>query len=335
MTRPHILMIAPGADVTDVGEAWLILCKRKAFLAGLWIASGILAVWVLPQLPKSYTSNATVQLRKSLETVAAEDVGLKPTEAAGQITEDYRDVQMGILTSEQLLRSVASDLVATEPEGSPGLRARLRSLVLDVLSSGSQEAYVDEQVLQRKRIEDLARAVRGGLGVSRGYKSPRVQLSFKHADAGRAQEILEVLIAHYERQVGELYDMGPALERAEELYSEALQEWELISRELQQFRAEHEIADLGMQTATAREDLPECRVPRPRAARRLRARRSPTGLADRRPRTDPRELPHRPGARRQPRLVGALRPAARRPRATRRVALRRGLAGVLGAPGAS
>ena len=238
-----------------VVEAWLILCKRKALLAGLWIASAVLAVWVLPQLPKSYTSNATVQLRKSLETVAAEDVGLKPTEAAGQITEDYRDVQMGILTSEQLLRSVASELVLTEPEGQPGLRAKLRSLVLEVISDGSQEAYVDEQVLQRKRIEDLSSAVRGGLGVSRGYKSPRVQLSYKHKDAGRAQEVLQVLIAHYERQVSELYDMGPALERAEELYNEALQEWELISRELQQFRAEHEIADLGLQTATARKDL--------------------------------------------------------------------------------
>lgn len=256
-------------------QAWLILCKRRVLLAGLWLASCAAIIWLLPQLPKRYTSIATVQLRKSLETVAAEDVGLKATEAAGQITEDYRDVQMGILTSEQLLRAAAAELVATEPVSSPSLRSQLRSLVLDVLSRGSQEAYVDEQVLQRKRIDDLAYSLQDNLRVFRGYKSPRVQLSFEHADAGRAQEVLQVLIDHYARQVGELYDMGPALARAEQLYSEARSEWELISRELQQYRAENDIVDLDRQTTATREDLQnaestalELRVAAERAAAR-------------------------------------------------------------------
>lgn len=240
-----------------VVEAWLILFKQRFLLCVLLVLAAIATLLLVPKLPRSYSSAATIQLRKSLETAASEDVGLKPTEAAGQITEDYRDVQMGILGSEHLLRSVAADLLEQGriQESSPGLRSKLRTLVLDALSKDSQEVYIDEQVLRQKRIDDVAAGLRSGLGISRGYKSPRVQLKYKHAKAAEAQHTLQMLLEHYQSQIAELYNMGPALDRAEELYQEALSQWDGAQKDLEKYRKEHGIIDLGLQTATVRADL--------------------------------------------------------------------------------
>ncbi len=242
-----------GGGLYFLLEAWITLSKYRRRLVLMLFGWAVVCLWIYPSLPRAYSSRAVIQIRKSLATAAVEDLGLKPTEAAGQISEDYREVQMGLLEGRQLSERVAQSLLesgALAPSSS--LRTRVRSILLELVSNGAQEAYVDQAVLNARRLEDGAAFVSQGLSVRRGLKSPKIELEFSDGDPGRAQQVLSLLLEGYREELAHIYDIKPVLERARENIASARGDWVRARNALEEFRIEHGLHDMTTQLTEAR-----------------------------------------------------------------------------------
>jgi len=241
---PHLLRVATAVS------------RHRRLGIALVALATLVTVWIVPTLPSGYTSRAVVQLRKSLVTATAEDAALKPTEAAGQITEDYREVQTGLLTSRILSEAVATRLVEDERlDTTPSFRGRLRGLVLDLLSSSSEERYVDKAVLVGRRVADAADWVDGHLVVKRTHKSPLVTLAFRDVDAERARDVLVLLLEAYKQQLSEMYSLDGLVRAAESDRDGAMRAWEQAQEALHGFSEEHGLSDPPAQLAALRSEL--------------------------------------------------------------------------------
>ena len=234
----------------------LILSKFRRRWIVLSGAAVVGALLLVPSLPKSYASSAVIQVRKSLSTAISEDVGLKPTEAAGQITEDYREVQTGLLESRLLHEAVGRRLLQRGDLGSgPSLRGQLRELVLALVSSGAEQGYVDDKVLEARRVADSGSFVGSSLKVRRGHKSPKLELSFTDDDPARARQVLELLLEEYQASLVELYDIAPLLAEAEGRLAIADAGWVAARDALSAFEATNDLQDPDRQIERARATL--------------------------------------------------------------------------------
>jgi uncharacterized protein involved in exopolysaccharide biosynthesis len=230
------------------------LSKYRVFLIASAIILGLCSLLLLPSLPKDYTSDASITLRKSISISTAEDLGIGQKEVGGQANEDYREVQLGILNSDEVFRAVANRLLDDEriPESDGGLRARLRESLISLLSRGAEESYVDETILHERRLHDVAKFVHDGLDVVRGLKSPKVDLSFSHESPVLARDILVIYLEEYQNHLRSLYDIGPVLASMQGNLNESEQDWLKAQQELESFRRQNGIHDLDRQLSSVR-----------------------------------------------------------------------------------
>lgn len=255
-----------GAERSELASGGLLflivslligVSKHRKYLFGIAGFLAVCSLLALPTLPKSYTSGAAITLRKSISISTAEDLGIGQKEVGGQANEDYREVQLGILSSDEVYRAVAERLLAEEriPEAGESLRTKLRASVMSLISDGAEEAYVDEAVLHERRLHDVAQFVRDGINVTRGYKSPKVDITFSHEDAELARDLLVIYLEEYQEHLRSLYDIGPVLANMQENLDESETDWLTTQATLEAFRGENGIHDLDRQLTAVRTSL--------------------------------------------------------------------------------
>lgn len=230
------------------------LSKYRRTVVGVFVVLVPLIALAIPGMPKSYTSTAVVQLRKSLGTSMSERAGLEEVDF-GEI-EDYRETQTSLLKSAMLHEDVGRRLLDEELlDEKPNWKGELRAMLVTQLSSGAADDYVDEAVLEAKRVADAGTYVSNGLGVQRGHRSPLVSLAFEHENAETAQRILQIVLEEYSKTIGALYQIDDVLGLAHERRDAAEAEWRERLDQLETLRARHDIHDLPRQLMELRKEV--------------------------------------------------------------------------------
>ncbi|MCY3002604.1 MAG: hypothetical protein NTV21_12450 [Planctomycetota bacterium] len=210
--------------------------KRKGLLALGLLLSAAFALVCAPRFPRTYQSDATLQLRKSLVTATSENAGLEPAETDGKITEDYREVQTELLQSELLHSRVAERLLEagwpTPESWRETLSRSLSELRRDVPEPSAAQ-----------RLAALTRTIGESTQVARPLKSPIVVIRFRHEDPERAQQALAVMIEEYEACLGGLYDVSAPLRAAREQVELAEVEHETALAAFEAFQRENSLFD--------------------------------------------------------------------------------------------
>ena len=226
------------------------IVKRKGLLALGLLASAALALLAAPHVPRSYQSEATLQLRKSLATATSENAGLEPAETDGKITEDYREVQTELLQSELLHARVARRLLDSgwaAPEGwRESLSRSLSELRRDVPEPSPAQ-----------RLAALTRSVTESTSVARPLKSPIVAIRFRHEDPERARQALAFLIEEYEACLSGLYDVSAPLQAARSRAGLEATEHETALASFEAFQREHSLFDPAQALESSSAELVE------------------------------------------------------------------------------
>lgn len=226
------------------------VAKRRRLLIVFTALAAALALLIAPRLPRSYESEAVLQLRKSLTTATSENAGLQPAETDGKITEDYREVQTELLQSELLHRAVAERLLARGEQVEPGVREQLSRWI----SSLRREVAA---VSREQMLDNLTASIADATRVQRPLKSPIVALRHESPDPRRAQEVLEVLLEEYERCLHGLYDVAAPLAAAREQARTAQEAYELELAAFERFQVENALFDPASQLEAANAELVE------------------------------------------------------------------------------
>lgn len=220
------------------------LAKRRALLAVMFAVAAGVALLIAPQLPRSFESEAVLQLRKSLATAVNENAGLDPTEADGKITEDYREVQTELLASGELREAVAVRMIEEGIDPGVGVLPWL----IGTLSGGDDS-------IEAPTARELADGLNSALGVRRLPKAPVVSLTARAGTADDARRVLEILVEEYQLALERLYDVEPVLASATDELEGARARLEAARSALDTFRSETGLVDPGKQVEIERTHL--------------------------------------------------------------------------------